>query len=59
MLEVMIEQQRQAQQLTELRSGERKNQQEQYVRRLVQQGEFMFFSDVSFLFGVQHCFFPE
>lgn len=57
--QVMIDQQRQAQQLTELRTRERKNQQEQYVHTLVQQGEFMFFSDASFLFGVQHSFFPE
>jgi hypothetical protein len=34
--QVMIDQQRQAQQLTELRTRERKNQQEQYVRTLVQ-----------------------
>lgn len=41
--QVMIDQQRQAQQLTELRTRERKNQQEQYVHTLVQQGEVMFF----------------
>ncbi len=34
--QVMIDQQRQAQQLTELRTRERKNQQEQYVHTLVQ-----------------------
>ncbi|MEN9510762.1 MAG: hypothetical protein RLZZ370_581 [Bacteroidota bacterium] len=57
--EVMIDQQRKAQQLAKFRSGERKNQQEQYVHALIQQGEITFFSGASFPFCMQNCFFPE